>query len=226
MIQDPTDQYIAAIISQYDLGGKEVLEIGCGKGRITRDLARHARRVVATDPDSTALQSALTAVDAGNVEFVHAPAGVPEFPAGSFDAVIYSLSLHHVPVDQMNGSLCKAAGMLRNDGVIVVVEPGDSGSFTEVKERFAAGSGDERPARQAALCAMQQLEGWSKGATVHFRTLFQFADDEDFFSTLLTGHRQHADSFIHEVKVFLEKYRTADGIILEADRQLNLLKRS
>jgi len=226
LIQDPTDQYIAAIISQCDLCGKEVLEIGCGRGRITRDLARHARRVVATDPDSTALESARTAVAAGNVEFVHTPAGVPDFPAGSFDAVIYTLSLHHVPVDQMNVSLCKAAGMLRSDGVIVVVEPGDGGSFTEAKERFGAGSGDERPARQAAIRAMQNLHGWTMGATVHFRTLFRFADDEDFFSTLLPGYRQQAESFIHEVKGFLEMHRTTDGIILEADRRLNLLKRS
>jgi len=44
MVQDPTDQHIKAILSVYDLFGKEVLEIGCGGGRITRDLAKHAAR--------------------------------------------------------------------------------------------------------------------------------------------------------------------------------------
>ena len=62
MIQDPTKQYIATILSQYDVGGKDVLEIGCGKGRITRDLAQHARRVVASDPDADALEKARGAI--------------------------------------------------------------------------------------------------------------------------------------------------------------------
>ena len=88
---------------------------------------------------------------------MHTPGGMPEFPAGSFDLVIYTLSLHHVPIAEMSGSLHMASRLLRKDGVIVVVEPGEGGSFTEAKERFGAGSGDERPAREAAIRAMNAL---------------------------------------------------------------------
>lgn len=56
MIQDLTDQYIVTILSQCDIYGRYVLEIGCGKGRITRDLAKHAKRIVASDPDAAALE--------------------------------------------------------------------------------------------------------------------------------------------------------------------------
>jgi len=52
VIQDPKNQFIAAILSHCEIRGKELLEIGCGKGRVTRDLARHARKVVAIDPDA------------------------------------------------------------------------------------------------------------------------------------------------------------------------------
>lgn len=226
MIQDPTNQYIATILSHCDLNDKEVLEIGCGKGRITRDLAKYVRRVIATDPDALALEKARATIAAGNVKFMQAPTGVPDFPAGSFDVVIYTLSLHHVPVAEMPGSLHKAADLLRKDGVIVVVEPGDGGSFTEAKERFGAGSGDERPLKEAAIRAMHALDGWTAGDTVHFNTLFQFSDDEDFFSSMLPGYRQQPESLIREVRGFLYRHRAADGIILDADRRLNALRRA
>ncbi len=226
MIQDPTNQYIAAILSQCEISGRDVLEIGCGKGRITRDLAKHARRVVASDPDAGALETARAAICADNVQFVHAPAGVPDFPAGTFDLVIYTLSLHHVPVGEMPGSLRMAARLLRKAASIAVVEPGDGGSLTEAKERFGAGSGDERPAKEAAVRAMHSLDGWSVGETVNFRTLFRFDDDEDFFVSMLPGYRQQPESFLRDVRAFLDRHRTGDGIILDADRRLNVLQPS
>lgn len=225
MIQDPTNQYIATIQSQFVISGKEVLEIGCGKGRITRDLALHAKRVVAADPDNAALKIARDAITADNVEFMLAATGVPDLPAGSFDVVIYTLSFHHVPASEMSDSLRQAAGLLRKNGVIVIVEPGDGGSFTEAKERFGAGSGDERPARESAIRAMHALEGWLAEETILFRTLFQFDDDIDFLTNMLPGYRQQPEAFIDEVRVFLHLYSNAYGITLDAERRLNVLRR-
>lgn len=226
MIQDPTGRYIATILSRCDLSGKDVLEIGCGTGRITRDLAKHARLVVATDPDAAAVETALTAIAADNVTIMHTPTGVPDFPAGSFDLVIYTLSLHHVPMAQMPGSLHMASRLLRKDGVIVVVEPGEDGSFTEAKERFGAGSGDERPAREAAIRAMNALGEWRVEETLHFRTLFQFDDAEDFFNRMLPDYRSQPKPFVDEVRAFLDLHRTDSGIILDADRRLDVLRRT
>ena len=224
MIQDPTNQYIATIMSQCDLSGKDVLEIGCGKGRITRDLAQHAGRVVASDPDAGALEKARVAIAAPNVEFLLAPSGIPDLPTGSFDAVIYTLSLHHVPVAEMHESLHKAASLVRKSGVIVIVEPGDFGSFTETKKRFGAGSGDERPAQDSAIRAMHDLDGWTSAPTILFRTLFQFDNDEDFFTSMLPGYQQQPESFNSEVRQFLDLHRTPSGILLDAYRRLNLLR--
>ena len=224
VIQDPTNKYIATILSQYDFNGKDVLEIGCGKGRITRDLANHARRVTATDPDAMALEAARTNIAAENVIFIQEPTGIPDLPSGSFDMVIYTLSLHHVPASEMLSSLRSAARLLRKTGVIVVIEPGDCGSFTEAKERFGAGSGDERPAKEAAIRSMNELGGWAVGETIQFRTLFQFDNDEEFFTSMLPDYQQLPESFLNEVRSFLARYRTDNGIILEADRRLNVLR--
>ena len=226
MIQDPTNQYIAAIVSQCELNGKDVLEIGCGKGRITRDMARYARRVIATDPDAVALGKARIAFDAANVEFKLAPAGVPDLPAKTFDVVIYTLSLHHVPAAEMLDSLGKAAELLRENGVIVIIEPGDGGSYTETEERFGAGCGDERPARRSAIQAMNALEGWTASETILFRTQFQFDDDDDFFTSVLPGYRQSPKGLAAQVIQFLDQHRAPHGIVLDASRRLNLLRRS
>jgi len=223
VIQDPGNSYIATILSHCDLTGLDVLEIGCGKGRITRDLAKHAKRVVATDPDSAVLATAQTMVAKGNVSFLQEPGGVPDLPSGSFDLVIYTLSLHHVPEYAMSASLNSAANLLKKNGVIVIVEPGDGGSFTEAKERFGAGSGDERPARKAAIRAMHSLEGWCVGQTTLFRVLFQFDNDDDFFINMLPGYLQQPESFVADVRHFLDQYRHGDAIILDAERQLTVL---
>ena len=226
MIQDPTDEYIRTITAHCGLAGKELLEVGCGTGRITRDLARHALRVVAVDPDETALTKARTSVPADNVTFLPMPDGILDFPPASFDVVIYTLSLHHVPLAHMDESLRAAAGLLREGGVIVVVEPGDGGSFTEAKERFGAGSGDERPGREAAIRAMNRLDGWTVGETVHFRVRFLFADKDDFIAAKLPGFREKPESHRREVREFLARHWTSEGIVLDAGRRLNVLRRN
>lgn len=224
MIQDPTDEYIRTITAHCDLTGKDVLEVGCGSGRITRDLARHAHRVVAVDPDEGALAKARSAVPAPNVRFLPMPDGILDFPPASFDIVIYTLSLHHVPVDRMNESLRAAAGLLRQEGVIVVVEPGDGGSFTEAKGRFGAGSGDERPAQEAAIRAMHGLDGWTVGETVLFKVQFIFTDEDDFIATKLAGFGEKPEAFRREVREFLARYRVPEGVVLDAGRRLNVLR--
>lgn len=225
MIQDPTNQYISTILSQVDINGKKVLEIGCGKGRITRDLAKHASCVVAGDPDSAALEVARRFVLTDNVEFLSTPDGMPDHPSESFDMVIYTLSFHHVPIKEMTAGLLKAGSLLRKNGAIVILEPGDGGSFTAAKERFGAGSGDERPARKAAIQAMHCLDNWMVEETILFRVMFQFDDAEDFLNNMLPGYRQQPESFELDVRWFLDQHRTENGIFLDAERRLNVLRK-
>jgi hypothetical protein len=131
-----------------------------------------------------------------------------------------------VPEKEMAKSLLSAAALLSKSGTIVVIEPGDGGSFTEAKERFGAGSGDERPSREAAVHAMRAMDGWAMGKTIAFRTQFWFEDDDDFLSNMLPNYAQQPESFIQDVRRFLEQHRTVNGITLEADRRLNVLRPS
>lgn len=224
MIQDATDQQIKAIQQLFPLGGKTVLEIGCGKGRVTRDLARFAARVIAADPDAASLDTARDRVTAGHVEFIHAPAGIPALPNKSVDLVIYTLSLHHVPKDEMRHSLLQAGKLLKTDGAILVLEPADGGSFNAAKQRFGVGSGDEGPLKAAALDAMRELPGWQMTQEHYFLTEFLFSDEADFFNCKLPDFNDFPVITQQEIRLFLQQHSSKRGIILTSERRLNLLR--
>ena len=226
MLQDATNQQLAAINDLFPLTGATVVEIGCGNGRVTRDLAKLAKTVCACDPDSQVLQIARSSLTAANISFIHAPQGIPDLPDSSVDLVIYTLSLHHVPIPEMQDSLQKAALLVNHAGAIMVLEPGDGGSFTEAKSRFGAGSGDERPLAAAALQSIKKLPGWSVRRTQHFITEFLFADQADFVASKLRNFSELPIATQQKINLFLEEHQTDRGIVLTAERSLYLLRRS
>ncbi len=155
MIQDPDNRYIKEINRHAPLQGRAVLEIGCGSGRITRDILRFTDQVVATDTDDIALRKAASRLAGAKIELLHTPSGKADLPKSSFDIVIYSLSLHHVPAEKMCDNLYHSGSLLKKNGKIVVLEPGERGSFLELKQRFGAGSGDESSEKR------QPLQPWT-----------------------------------------------------------------
>ncbi|KAF0218971.1 MAG: hypothetical protein FD174_2487 [Geobacteraceae bacterium] len=220
MILDPTDQFITHITAHCDITDKLILEVGCGRGRITCDLARHARRVVAIDPDEKALQAARSQIPAENVEFLCCGGESLAFPEASFDLVVYSLSLHHLPDEWMLQSLEQAARLLKKGGKMIVIEPGGEGTLIEVEEKFGVGCGNERAAKAAALMAMNSLAEIHPSLPVCFYTLFYFDDTEDFLMNLLPGYQNKPAAYLEEVEAFLEKHRKGERIVLQAERAL------
>jgi ubiquinone/menaquinone biosynthesis C-methylase UbiE len=192
LLLDPTDQFIHNLSRVVDLNNTVLLEIGCGSGRITQELALRAREVVAVDPDDNALRQARTVVHQKNVTFVHTSAEVLDIPWHAFDAAIFSLSLHHVAREAMDVSLQKAAARVLSSGCIVVIEPGDQGTLLEAEMNFDVGDGDERGPKAAAQQAIFRLAGWKVGETTTFRTLFHFKDIDDFLDNLPARKGQRA----------------------------------
>ena len=56
--QDPEENEIRSLLHLADLSGREVLEIGCGDGRLTWRYASRAARVVAIDPFGPSIRQA------------------------------------------------------------------------------------------------------------------------------------------------------------------------
>ncbi|PLY00695.1 MAG: SAM-dependent methyltransferase [Desulfuromonas sp.] len=192
---------------------------------MTRDLATHASKIVATDLDDALLKKAATSIADANVEFLHTPGGRAEFPPGTFDFIIYTLSLHHIPESEMPGHLEHSGAMLTKNGAIVVIEPGNGGSFLEVKKRFGAGSGDERPLTEAADRVIHRLHGWTCVSTCLFDVDFLFSDKNDFISNKLPNHTALETDKKIDLDRFLTKHETERGIILSSQRKLTVMRR-
>jgi SAM-dependent methyltransferase len=106
------------------------LDIGCGEGRLARDLAALGHDVVGVDASPTMLAAAREA--APEMELHLADAADLPFPVASFALVVAFMSLQDV--DDLPGALREAARVLEPGGrlCLAIVHPLNSpGSFTE-----------------------------------------------------------------------------------------------
>ena len=90
---DYKDIELSKIDAFVNLKGKQVLEVGCGDGRLSAFLAREAENLIAVDPDETRIEAARQAVK--GVVFHIGSGESLEFPEDSFDLVFFGFSLHH-----------------------------------------------------------------------------------------------------------------------------------
>jgi SAM-dependent methyltransferase len=107
---------------------RRTLEIGCGEGRVARDLARRGHTVVALDTSPTLVRSAKAADPAGR--YLLADAAWLPFPDASFDLVVAYNSL--MDVSDMPAVVGEAARVLRPGRhlCVSVTHPlSDAGSF-------------------------------------------------------------------------------------------------
>ena len=95
-VLDPDDAHLAALRRLADFGGQQVLEMGCGDGRLTVGIARDAASVLAFDPDSRSVAAARRALPielAERVAYRVASGKQIELEPHSFDLVVFSWSL-------------------------------------------------------------------------------------------------------------------------------------
>lgn len=86
----------AAIEELVDLAGKRVLEVGCGRGRLTRFLASSAASVYAFDPNADAVADAQASLEADvrhRVRFAVHDAQALDLPRRRFDLALCGWSL-------------------------------------------------------------------------------------------------------------------------------------
>jgi ubiquinone/menaquinone biosynthesis C-methylase UbiE len=108
-----------------DFKDKDVLEIGCGSGRLTYQFTDKARKVVAMDPDAERINQAMKELPenlGSKLEF-HIKSGQNlSFINDSFDIVVFSYSLCCMDsFESMQASLDEAQQKLKPDGFIVIL---------------------------------------------------------------------------------------------------------
>ncbi|MCA1443727.1 methyltransferase domain-containing protein [Ensifer sp. IC4062] len=173
------DSPLAVIRSVRQLEGLRVLDIGCGNGRLAKELIAAGADVCGIDPEPTALQTAMDTAPLGR--FTIASAEALPFAGRSFDVAAMVNSLHHVPEPLMSAALREAARVLSDDGLLVVIEPLTEGSFFEAL-RLVEDETIVRKAAQAAIKAelssgnLRLLKSLTYVRTETFDTPEQFLD--------------------------------------------------
>jgi ubiquinone/menaquinone biosynthesis C-methylase UbiE len=95
-VLDPEGAHLGALRRLGDFGGRRVLELGCGDGRLTLGIAADAAHVLAFDPDAEAVERARRSLPeelARRVAYHVASGQEIEIAPHSFDLVVFSWSL-------------------------------------------------------------------------------------------------------------------------------------
>jgi SAM-dependent methyltransferase len=119
MQRDPEKNEVKLLQEFLSPGSGRTLEIGCGNGRLTVDLARFATHLVAVDPDEDQVASARRRVGRSAAFAVASGEWLP-LHADSLDTVVFTLSLHH---QEPHAALMEACRALKRAGRVVVLEP-------------------------------------------------------------------------------------------------------
>jgi 2-polyprenyl-3-methyl-5-hydroxy-6-metoxy-1,4-benzoquinol methylase len=94
--RDPEEAETRAIHALIDFTGRDILEVGCGDGRLTWRYAEDARSILALDPDSSAIERANACVPESlrpKTRFLAADILDSAPLSGAFDVAMFSWSL-------------------------------------------------------------------------------------------------------------------------------------
>jgi ubiquinone/menaquinone biosynthesis C-methylase UbiE len=123
---DPEGIEMQTIQKHVNFAGKDVLEIGCGDGRLTFKYAEMAKRVVALDPDAERIKLAEANNPkqlSGKLEFRVGNGEELSFPEDSFDIVFFTYSLCCINPSSMMKALKEAWRVLKPEGSLASIQP-------------------------------------------------------------------------------------------------------
>ena len=146
-MKEDSDQKIYEKIAKYtDLVNKNILEIGCGNGRISSLLSVESGSLIAIDPDEKMIRKAKTHIS--GVDFRIGSGEKLNFPDSFFDLVIFTLSLHH---QNSQKAIREAARVLKTGGRILVIEPVVEGEIEQVFAFLHNENNEKRDAQKSII---------------------------------------------------------------------------
>ncbi len=156
---------VSALLAVTPVAGLALVDVGCGAGRSSRELAEAGARVLAVEPDPIQAAKNREADSFPGVAFVEARAERLPAGSGSMDGVVFFRSLHHVPVEAMAAALAEAARVLKPErGFLCVIEPGMTGTHFPIMRPYH----DETRVRDAAQAALDQTAARLFGERLSF----------------------------------------------------------
>jgi SAM-dependent methyltransferase len=108
------------MLSEHFGAGMKVLEVGCGTGYFTQELARSGADVIAIDVSPELLEIAKANCSAPNVRYEIQNAYTLSYPDAVFDSVVGSSVLHHLEIE---AALREIYRVLKLGGSVHFTEP-------------------------------------------------------------------------------------------------------
>lgn len=208
--------------------GARVVELGCGKAAFARSLLQRgiARSVDGFEVDAAQHAANLSATRVAGLRFGMAGAQAIPLPDDSCDVAVMLKSLHHVPIDHLDGALAEIARVLVPGGWLYVSEPVYAGEFNDIVKLFH----DEGEVRAAAYAALRRAADtgvlrWE--SELFFETPLHFRDFDDFVDRIVRvthSDIEMAPAVAAEVRRRFERFQRPDGAHFVRQMRVNLLR--
>jgi ubiquinone/menaquinone biosynthesis C-methylase UbiE len=208
------ENYLKIIDDSVKLKNKVILEIGCGGGNKTVQIAKMCKMVVAIDNNLPRILDAKKENQSSNITYTQSSANPLLFEDKSFDVVIFTLSLHHLSKNEMRSAIKEAIRVTVSSGIIIFLEPTNNGSFFEAAIIFGSSDGDERLQKAYAYFEILNTKGYREIYEGFWKTTFLFDSKNDFVVSLRPKIN------LNNIDTFLKKknYR------LEAEGRVNIFE--
>jgi ubiquinone/menaquinone biosynthesis C-methylase UbiE len=163
--------------------GQDILDVGCGKGVLVRELCARGARARGMEISEDQLAPARAQDPDDPDRFLVGRAEQLPLADASLDVVVFMRALHHIAIDQMTAALSEARRVLRATGTVYIAEPLPEGSFFELTCLVE----DEREVRLAAQAALDNANqaGLRRLITLEYAVQGRYRDVAAFRAHML-----------------------------------------
>ncbi len=208
------------------VGGLDVVDVGCGDGRIARLLAERGAKTIGVEPDPIQAEINRNATPVSGLSFIQAPGQSLPVADASKDGVFFSYSLHHVPKEYMDEALAEATRVLKPEtGFLYALEPMMEGSLEDLYRPFH----DEVEVRTFAYEALRRSAAprFKEGREYRYREDVRYDSfaafvDEVAGKTYSDFTREQVDT--PQVKALFEAGKSGDGYVFTQHARVNLYR--
>jgi len=208
------------------IDGLKLLDVGCGDGRVARNLVERGAIVQGIEPDPIQAQLNREAAALAKLTFIEAGAQSLPLDDNTIDGVFFTKSLHHVPGPLMNDALREAIRVLKPEtGFLYVLEPLLTGTQEDIYRPFH----DETEVRTLAYQALARSAAphFKQAAEYCYHSSITYGDFAEFVDqvtgrTFCDFSRQDVDTA--EVSALFERGKQDDGYAFTRHLRVNLFR--
>jgi SAM-dependent methyltransferase len=205
------------------LADKKLLDAGCGVGGLVQAMVAKGADAWGIEPGADNIETARQKYPDRSDHFQVAGAENLPFDDASFDVVVFSNSLHHVPVALQPTALDECARVLRPGGQAVIAEPVPQGDHFNLSLPME----DETDVRNHALAAI--LDTGRHGLDITTETSFvratAYGSFEDYRKAMILVDPGREKAFVErgdDLRANFKKFGRREGSVSIFDQEIRV----